>query len=191
MPIIERYDEVVNPESGVAPQAWLLPFRSVFRDILMRDVWSRFDLEYLLRSGDPRLRAIIIMLLGKCASRRNLRGVERHGQSPNPSVRKQVAKALRRLEAEGELQRMASAWPADEWVQRFARQRSVVEFSERLSRFVSHNVDASQSAGGDGDSPMAYWARDRRWYLSPPKGAWYIRRILQRIHRWVRSPRPH
>ena len=188
LPIIERYDEVVDGSS--APRGWLLPFRPLFREILTRDIWSRVDLAYLLEAGDPRLQTIIVMLLGKCASRRNLRGIDRHTQSSNPMVRKQVAKALLRLEAAAALTRMARDWPDDEWVHRFAREKRGMAFSKRLSRFVANNVDASQVDQATGNSPMTYWARDRYWHVSPPKNRWFFRRILMRIQRWVRGPNP-
>ncbi|MEN1681536.1 MAG: hypothetical protein AAGJ46_18295 [Planctomycetota bacterium] len=55
----------------------------------------------------------------------------------------------------------------------------------KLRGFLDRNIDDSLAGEAAGPSRMELWARDPRWYLSPPKGAGLIRAILERIRRRV------
>lgn len=188
MTIIERRDAITDPNTGQAPHGWMLALRPLLRESMAGDlVRRRQELALLLRDGDPRVRPMVVWLLGRCASRFKLRGIENCTLDCDPATRKQVAKALKRLEAADRLQEMAAAWPHDAWVQRYAR-RVVAPpspFAERLARYVAHTGGDTDVALTPGPSRMPYWARDARWFLSPPKSPWSIRRLLLRIQRWV------
>ncbi|MEM6656314.1 MAG: hypothetical protein AAF596_10950 [Planctomycetota bacterium] len=54
--------------------------------------------------------------------------------------------------------------------------------SERLSKYMERHVE---TAPAEDAPPMPLWARDRYWFLSPPKRDAYLRQVLLRIQRWV------
>jgi hypothetical protein len=129
---------------------------------------------------------IAIWLWGKCADRFRLYGLSGFCYYRSPMVRKHVAKALRRLEAWSLLDDMAAAFPDDEKIRWFASAPiSHGPFAERLANF-KRNVDDSHAGEVVTPSRMPFWAAERAWDLTPPKGVHLIRRMLRRIRHWVR-----
>jgi hypothetical protein len=131
------------------------------------------------------LRAVYVWLLSRFADRCCLLGIDNYVHDPSPSVRKHVAKALRRLEAWRHLEVMAAEYPDEAAINWYAhapyRKR---QFSERLRNY-SVNVDQSRAADAAGPSQMPYWSLYTPWQGKPSKSLAMIREILLRIHRWV------
>jgi hypothetical protein len=166
------------------PPTWLLRFRKDFR--FLSEQGNGLVIQRFISLGDPALRPIFIWLLSKHASRFFLLGIDEHCNDINPAVRKQVAKALRRLEAWPPLKKMAARHPEDERLQWFATAPTTKRpFSERLQNFRT-GVDASRTADVVTPSQMPFWASESFWSYTPPKSADVIRRMLRRIQHWVR-----
>jgi len=129
---------------------------------------------------------LYIWLLSQYADRFRLRGIDYFCEDPSPTVRKHVAKALRRLEAWQLLDRMVTAYPGDDVVGWFAKAPiRKLELSEKLRRYKA-GVDDSRSEEVATPSRMPFWALERNWERTPPKSVLLIRRVLRRIRHWVR-----
>jgi hypothetical protein len=166
-----------------APGAWLIPFRNDLRELLQFEVAPKIFRDQLFH--EPELRGLYVSLLSKVADRCRLMSIDEYTTDPSLSVRRHVAKALRRLEAWRLLDEMAKHNPDDARIQWFAfaptRKRA---FPERLRNFTA-NVNRSHAAEAIGPSRMAYWSRYTPWQGRPPKSLSLIREILWRIRRWV------
>jgi hypothetical protein len=167
-----------------APHSWLLPYRNDLRRAIQFGRLESIKL-YLTRCPLDMV-PVAIWLWGKCADRFRLYGLSGFCYYRSPPVRKQVAKALRRLEAWSLLDEMAAAFPDDEKVRWFATAPiSHGPFVERLANF-KRNVDDSHAGEVMTPSRMPFWAAERRWDYTPPKSVLLIRRMLRRIRHWVR-----
>jgi len=133
----------------------------------------------------PAMLPICVWMIGRFR-----RGIPIHElaslrHSLSPSVRRHLAKTLRRLEAWSLLRVVAAENPNDDRIQWFATGRATHRpFSERLETFTA-KLDDSHAGEVHTPSQMKFWASDRRWQRSPPKSVEYIRRILRHIQQLV------
>jgi len=180
----ERMAAISSATLRGAPHSWLLPYRNDLRRAIQ---FSRLEPIKLYLTRCPlEMVPVAIWLWGKCADRFRLYGLSGFCYYRSPPVRKQVAKALRRLEAWSLLDEMAAAFPDDEKIRWFANAPlSHGPFAERLANF-KRNVDDSHAGEVSTPSRMPFWAAERTWDLTPPKSVHLIRRMLRRIQHWVR-----
>jgi hypothetical protein len=180
----ERPAAISSSALREAPSGWLLPYRDEFRWAIQHGRLEPIKL-YLTRCP-LEMVPVAIWLWGKCADRFRLYGLSGFCYYQSPLVRKQVAKALRRLEAWSLLDDMVAAFPDDEKIRWFANAPiSHGPFAERLANF-KRNVDDSHADEVVTPSRMPFWAAERSWDLTPPKSVRLIRRMLRRIRHWVR-----
>jgi hypothetical protein len=180
----QRAAAISSATLRAAPHSWLLPYRGDLRRAIQHSRLEPIKL-YLTRCP-PDMVPVAIWLWGKCADRFRLYGLSGFCYYKSPTVRKHVAKALRRLEAWSLLDEMAAAFPDDQKIHWFASAPiSHGPFEERLENF-KRNVDDSHAGEAATPSRMPFWAAERVWDYTPPKSVALIRRMLQRIRHWVR-----
>ncbi len=179
----ERPAAINSAALRAAPQGWLLPYRGDLRWAIEH---GRIEpIKLYLTLCPLEMVPIAIWLWGKCADRFRLYGLSAFCHYQSPTVRKHVAKALRRLEAWSLLDEMAAAFPDDEKIRWFASApTSHGPFEKRLKNF-KRNVDDSHAGEVVTPSRMPFWALERSWDYTPPKSAELMRRILRRIRHWV------
>jgi len=173
-------------------RTWLLPFRRELRRLLA-GFDSRYDKAeidvvrcYLLTCPQTMI-AICVWLLGEFSDRRHLHELKTFRHDPSPQIRRHVAKALRRLEAWSYLRDMAAANRDDARIQWFATAPTThAPFARRLENY-KRCVDDSHAGEVATPSRMPFWAGVRSWERTPPKSVDFIRRMLRRIQRCVRS----
>jgi hypothetical protein len=179
---INHLERLTAQPGGLSP-GWLLSYRTTFRTIAGRESGPAVRM-YLL-DCPVVMTPLGVWLLGQCADRCRLYGLEEFGRHSSASVRRHAARALRRQEAWSQLRVLAENDPQDARLQWFAyapiTKRS---YNERLRNFTTH-LDASHAEAAAGPSRMLLWFRDFNWQGVPPKSAEYIRWILARIHRLI------
>jgi hypothetical protein len=182
-------------EKGAADTSnrnWLLPYRRELRRLLA-GFDSRYDKTeidvvrcYLLACPQSMI-AICVWLMGEFSDRKHLHGLTIFRHDPSPQIRRHIAKALRRLEAWSYLRDMADANRDDARIQWFATAPTPhAPFAKRLENY-KRCVDDSHAGEVATPSRMPFWTGVRSWERTPPKSVVYIRRMLRRIRRWVRS----
>ena len=115
--------------------AFLSDFRRILRD---RPVAG---LLWCLIYGPPETQRMAVWLLGRCGDHGAVPALLRLGRHPQPLVRKEVARALRRLKAWAELRTMAEH-ETESLVLRFTEQPIARPFERRLATFLSRGRDA-------------------------------------------------
>ncbi len=176
-----------DDDAGVGSAAnSLLPSRHRRALKLLAESGSLDVIRYYMAYCPPDMVPVCVWLIGKRAKRYQTSDLEHLARDPSPTVRKHVAKALRRLEAGPLLEDMAVLFPDDAKVQWFAKTPVAHRaFKERLSAFV-HSLDDSHAGEVTTPSQMPYWAAEKSWHRTPPKSIELIRRMLRRIRHWVR-----
>jgi hypothetical protein len=159
--------------------ATLFRYRDNFRRITRERPVSA--LVVCLASGPREMRQLAIWLLGRMGNRRTVAAIAQLGRDPDPSVRKEVAKALRRLDGWRYLRAMAETDPHPR-VRRYANEEPPKLFPDRLRRYLADDVRRT-GAKSDSQAPLpqstvATVTLDGR----PPKSSWFIARVLRRIH---------
>jgi len=164
----------------------LLEFRDDFRSLT--SLHPIGGLVCCLRSPNRELRRLAIWLLGRSAGGATVNAVKTFRDDPDPRIRREVAKTLRRMAEWTELRSMA-------WHDEDARVRSHAStlsntvrrpYAERLGRFVQH-------AGGEVFEPGHYSSHMPVFMVQPvgpgkpAKSRDFIRRVLEHIRELVRS----
>jgi hypothetical protein len=181
--VIRLLEDLLVARATALKPTWMLCFRSRIRGLGgdMRAVLSAA----LERSGDPSGRLLVIWLRGRCGGSLGTSCLVRFSQDPNARIRREVARALKRMGAWGPLREMAATDP-DPRIRRMATVRPPRPYSSRLQAFTRHCVQrvprvrasrlflASEIGGG---------------VAKPPKSATLIRDVLRRIQRLVRGVR--
>jgi hypothetical protein len=164
----------------------LLPSRHRRTLKLLSESGSLDVIRYYMAYCPAGMVPICVWLIGKRAKRYQTCDLEHLARDASPTIRKHVAKALRRLESWPELEDMAVLFPDDEKVQWYAKTPIAHRaFKERLNTFV-HSLDDSHAGEVKTPSQMPYWAAQKTWDMTPPKSIELIRRMLRRIRHWVR-----
>ena len=165
------------------PQADLLEARDEFRQIIATRPLA--GLALALHQGDGVTKRLAIWLLGKCDARLATSLIVDYRENPDPKVRRAVARALRRLGAWSDLKWFELNDP-DTSIQRLAtvlaqRPRA---FSDRLRQFAGPPSQVAESQDRFESRMPLVWDANH-FDGKPPKPAWLIRRILERIRQAV------
>jgi hypothetical protein len=170
---------------------WTLPFRRELR-LLFAGYDTRVNVgevdivrSYLL-TCPPAMIPICVWLIGHFRSGMPIHELASLRHSLSPSVRRHLAKTLRRLEAWSLLRVMAGENPNDDRIQWFATAPTTHRpFLERLEIFAA-SLDDSHAGEVATPSRMPYWEHHHRWTYTPPKSVATIRHFLRRIRHLVR-----
>lgn len=163
----------------------LLQFRNDFRAI--NSLHPIGGLVCCLKSSNRELQRLAIWLLGRSAGGATVNAVKVFRDDPDARIRREVAKALRRMAEWTELQSMARH-DEDARVRSQASSLSNTvrrPYAERLGRFVQH-------VGGEVFEPGHYSSHMPVFMLQPvgpgkpAKPRDWIRRILEHIRQLVR-----
>lgn len=133
--------------------------------------------------GPQELVQLAVWALGRCAGAIGISAVASLINDIRPAVRKEVARALRRMGGWAELRVMA-AQDADIRVRRLALAAEPTPFADRLGRFVDDQVQRRATTEPPKTSRMRFWL-NTRLERHPPKSISLIRRLLRRIRRLV------
>jgi HEAT repeats len=158
----------------------LITFRQEFRRIAN---WPRVHaMITCLNQPDEETVRLAIWLLGRKHARYGIPLIVPCSHSPDVRVRREAARALRRLGAWSEL-RAIYEFDTDEQVLRIALPERPKPFEQRLSRFTG---DAPEEVPAARHSRvMSFFARVPIGPGKMPNTPEYIRTILERIHRLV------
>jgi hypothetical protein len=158
----------------------LLSFREEFRRIIrLRPIRG---LVWCAVQRDAPTRTIAIWLLGQIRHPSAISVVSSFGCDPNRRVRKEVAKALRRMGAWKQLRDFADDIdPAVKWI---ATERSAKPFRQRLARYLHDDVQPFSVSTRR--PTIKYSLKHQKFSGCPPKSSTYIRQILMRIRFLVR-----
>jgi len=153
----------------------------------------------LLAKGDALTSRWAIWLLGHSLNENAATPLRAYLRHPEPAFRKEAARALRRLEAWDDLWLMSN--DRDERVRRLATRPSAPEYlepvpapvvlaaAERFARALGRLRDrAGNSAAVQAGSSMPFWSIVPLGEGKPPRAAWWLRRILLRIHLAIHGP---
>jgi hypothetical protein len=178
--------------------ATLLRSRRDLRAILERPTIGA--LVALLAKGDVLTSRWAIWLLGHSRNKSAVAPLRPYLQHPEPTFRKEAARALRRLGAWGEL--VALQQDRDERIRRLATPRpepeylkpppppeaptAAARFARALERLREHSLAGERGPAPEG-SPMPYWSAASLGEGKPPRPDWWLRRILLRIHEAIRG----
>lgn len=160
---------------------WLWRYRDAFRDIVAAA--SPTTLVYIaLVTRDDGVRRLAIWLRGRMRTGTALDSLAVLARSRSELVRRELVRALRRLQAWNWLRRIAQYDPSPR-VRAFAARRSLRTplgpLARRLRSFARLPTAPTR--------PSLYVHRDVELRLRPPKPADLLRRLLQRIHDLVRG----
>jgi len=108
-----------------------------------------------------------------------------HRHDSDARIRKEVAKALLRLEAWAKLREIAVR-EEDPIVRRIANSAEIPprEFSERMIRFLDNDVEPIYQPDKGSLGVKSLCLNTTIGDGTPPKSGWYIRLVLERI-RWL------
>lgn len=167
-----------------APPPRLVEFRGEFRALAScRPIGGLVE---CLKSGDRELQALALWVLGRCGRNGGLSAVAVFRRHEDASIRREAARALRRLGGWPALESMALHDP-DARVRRLATCPPPSDFTERLARFTR---TARKAPTRVAERPrMALFARIPLGPGQPAKSREFIRRILEHIRYLVRGIR--
>lgn len=173
---------VRNADTGMNLRL-LLALRKDFREIQAKRPIP--GLVWCVKYGYSDARRLAIWLLGRIGNRYTATLVSSLGNDGDVRVRKEVAKALRRLKAWVELREIA-AREDDPVVRRFATQAEIPhrEFSERMTRFLDNDVEVVEQRHEADPATKSLHVNTTIGDGTPPRSRWYIRLILEHI-RWL------
>lgn len=162
----------------------LLSFRSDFRQVIAERpirglIWCAIY-------GQSPTRNVAIWLLGRINNLHTIRVMEQCACDPTPAVRKEVAKALRRMRAWRQLRRLADDVVPS--VRRIAAsaEAPATSFQQRMERFIRDDVAVRPVPGTAQKLAVLVDRLEGR----PPKSAAFIRQILKRIRWLVHGQKP-
>lgn len=157
---------------------WPLRLRRQIRKVEMLDATPVlcFVVE---RTRNPLLRILAIWLRGRCGSALGTASIVRFANDPDEATRKEVARALRRMQAWGPLQEMADVEtnPRIQWL---ATVHASKPYAQRLANFTKRVACLPTTPSGQ---PLFVSPELDLSQGHPPKPASFIRMILERIHR--------
>jgi hypothetical protein len=160
----------------------LLTYRQTFRQII-RDQ-PVVGLLAATRREDSTLRLLAVWLLGRCRAHRAAGLIAEMRNTTDRGLRKQVAKALARLEAWPELRRLHELEP-DPVIRRLSAGQAPRPLAERLERYARQVENIAPVTG----ERMPLVTTCEPTAPSPPKSRHVIRRLLEHIAALVRGKR--
>lgn len=158
----------------------LMTFRAEFRRIAGRPRVA--GLIPCLNGPHPELVRLTIWLMGRKHAKYAIPLIAPYSQSINVRVRRETARALRRLEAWSELRTMAE-FDSDERVCCLATPAPAKPFDQRMARFAGDTREEQPAARRS--RAMTFIERVPMGPGKIPKTPEFIRALLERIHRLV------
>lgn len=140
-------------------------------------------LVWCVARGDSGARRLAIWLLGRIGIWSTTSVVATSIHDRDVRVRKEAAKALRRLEAWAILREVA-ACEDEPIVRRIAKSAPSREFSERMTRFLDSGVENVGQPDRTGSGAKALCVNTTIGDGTPPRSRWYIGLVLEHI-RWL------
>lgn len=156
--------------------ASLMPYRAEFKTLVARQPIP--GLVFCVADADPRVQKLALWLLGRCRRRKVLPVMMTLRGSPHRGVRKELAKAVRRLGAWKELSNLAQQ-ERDPQICRLATASPPTPFTARLARFTRNS--STDPAASTTRLAFRLFVRLPLGPGRPPKDRWHIRAILERI----------
>jgi hypothetical protein len=175
--------DIYTSHSKRNDSGWLLSYRCRIEQLWMT-LGSRSVLCLVVeRTGDPTLRIFAIWLRGHCGGHLGTPIIAQFWRDPDETTRKEVARSLKRLESWSQLRKMAELEP-NKRIKKIATAGPSRPYQLRLDRFAeqSRRIEVSSTIHELVMSPNLVTGQSR-----PPKPAWLIRMILNRIHGLVSS----
>jgi hypothetical protein len=157
---------------------WPLRLRRQIRKVETLDATAVLCL-VVERTRHPLLRILAIWLRGRCGGTLGTASIARFANDPDDATRKEVARALRRMQAWGPLQEMADG-ETDPRIQRLATAPASKPYAQRLANFTKRIACLPATTSGQPLFVSPELDLTQGW---PPKSASFIRMILERIHR--------
>ncbi len=135
----------------------------------------------------PELNRLAIWLLGRSGGTLGATEVVAFYRHADVQMRREVARALMRMRAWSELRHMAII-DTDPQVRRLATPAKKREFATRFAALAAAGVTPARQSPAPGPMPLV-------WNVSsdagrPPKPGWWLRQVLERIHRLLRGEAP-
>lgn len=159
---------------------WLLPHRAAIREIT--ELKTRIFLSYRIDATDDlRDLRFAIWLRGRCGGYAGSTVITRFARHPNPYIRKEVARSLRRLSAWPALREMAMHDP-EARIRALASQPPSHSYGRRQERFLK-SLHVFKASGAP--TPLVVSPQVDVTQATPTRQPWFIRRILLRIHSLV------
>lgn len=172
--------EIYGACSASTNPSWPFRLRNKIRQVQALN--SRSVLSYVVESaGDPVLRLLAIWLRGRCRGSLGTSSLALFATHPDDKIRKEVARALRRMGAWVQLREMADN-DTSERIRRMATAEPLRPYRDRLAEFSGHfaHFEVPSVSFPLFVSPEVDVRQGR-----PPKPGWVIRVILERIHRLI------
>ena len=161
----------------------LLQFRDDFQAIIENRPIP--GLVLTIHFAPRQSRRIAVWLLGRIGNRQTVSVVSLCTADPDVATRRAAVQALRRLSAWAMLRRIA-VQERDPVIRRLAAaaERPPADFSDRLARYVRHDVDGEVRESEEPATRISLEVNAQPGSGLPPKTSWFIRRILEHI-RWL------
>jgi hypothetical protein len=163
----------------------LFQFRDDFRRLIQDQPVD--GLVWCLAHGDGQTRLLAVWLLGRCGDTRGIGSVACFLQSRERPFRITVAKALARLHARAELQKLAAV-DLDPWIREFAARHAQRSFADKLVHFAPRSRLDPTANEQRPKSRMPFVLNVHPLLRHPPKPAAMIRAILERIRNLLHGP---
>ena len=175
--------QLANARRDNDPPPTLLSYRPQFREILaiapLRSLRDCFD------STNPEIQRLAIWLFGRCATPHVSSHVALFRHAQDVRLRREVARALQRLEAWSELRQMEG--DPDSQVRRLAVARGPSDYDRRLAGFLQRDIESLDVATEVAPPRKTLWTVDPLGPGRPAKNSSLIRRILLHIQAVLRA----
>jgi hypothetical protein len=159
---------------------WLCRFRPAIREIRRLNETAVLT-QVVNRTSIREVRILAIWLRGRCGGHLGTDSIAQYATSADATVRKEVVRALVRMNAWGKLAEIAKR-ERDPRIRQLATSRSSADFRVRLDRFAVH-VTPAEVTGPTQSFYVSPNVEFGKWH--PAKSIEYIRQILQRIRNLV------
>jgi hypothetical protein len=174
--LADLYDSDPQPDGRTN----LLPFRRRIRQLQAADARAPLSL-VVAYASDSRLRVLAIWLRGRLGGIAGTSTLAAFCSHPHDQVRKEVARALKRMGAWSAVRNMAESDPNPR-IRQLAAAQPVTPYDERLNNFARHIPRLDSQAV----KRHLFIAPEVDIRLTcPAKSPSIIRMILERIHRLV------
>jgi hypothetical protein len=172
--------EIYDSCAACADQSWPFSVRKQIKQVQDLNASALLCL-VVERTDDPTVRILAIWLRGRCGGSLGTASLAKFAHHPDDQIRKEVARALKRMGAWAQLREMAEN-DTSERIRRMATSEPSRPYRDRLSDFSRRfpRVNVASVKQPLFVSPQLELGQGR-----PPKSRSVIRMILERIHRIV------
>jgi hypothetical protein len=175
-----QYLSLQRPERS--DKTWLIRYRHYIREI-ERTCPKKSLVLAISQTTNERVCCLAVWLRGRCCGSLGTDAVSKHAQASNESLRKEVARCLKRLSAWEQLRHLSETDPSPR-VRRLASQSPSIPYATRFEKFAQllRRIEVSNTKPEMMISSEVDFLEGRR-----PKPQWLIKLILDRIHQLVSS----